>query len=325
MLMYCSAFTQDDDIYVDSQSNLPSCSEALDSVACIRVDSPKPTSYCEVRDTDSKKCLKAVYFPDESASNDHDAWTFVQGEQPDIMESSRPSSESYYPSPVPASESYYPSPVPEVIEEMLVRIRSAGPNPYFFIFIDADEGNDQSGTGSELRPFRSLRAGLSHWLAPGRCAPFCASIVAGASGTVIVRPGIYWGEQNRNIELLLFDGVNVTVRSPSAASAPFARNTGVEFRIDPPDAADGTADPPPAFLVRADGLGQLSLLGLSVANSSSDAVIMTGDVGLVTDLFFRHGRMGTWAQVQQANGSVVRVPTWDVGADKRFRGKLVCR
>ena len=183
------------------------------------------------------------------------------------------------------------------------------------IFVDAMKGNDQLGWGTQESPLRSLRAGLKRWLMPGKCFPFCGASALARSGTLHVRPGVYSGPDNREVELLVSPGVSVTIKIDSntqGGERGVSSDAGVDVRIE------GAS-----FWLKASGAGTLSLLGMSVRNTSSDAIIVDPATKLVTDLHFPHGHYGHVLRSLDANGAVVNSADWDIATDERFVGKDV--
>jgi hypothetical protein len=185
------------------------------------------------------------------------------------------------------------------------------------IFVDAAKGDDYIGWGTQESPLRSLRAGLKRWLMPGKCFPFCGASALARSGTVHLRPGVYSGPDNREVELLVSAGVSLTVKIDSDTQGgergvSMSRDAGVDVRIE------GAA-----YWLKASGAGTISLLGMSVRNSSSDAILVDAATTLITDLHFPHGRYGQVLRSLDANGAVVASPNWDIATDQRFVGKDV--
>ena len=177
------------------------------------------------------------------------------------------------------------------------------------IYVDAAGGNDHSGWGTPESPLRSLRAGLKRWLMPGKCYPFCGSSSLSRSGTLHVRPGVYSGTDNREIELLIDSGVSVTIRVENERKEREGDNS-VQVRIE-----GG------AYWLKASGKGTLSLLSMSVHNSSSDAILVGPSIALVTDLHYAHGRHGQVLRTLDASGNVVTSANWDIQSDERYIGK----
>ena len=185
------------------------------------------------------------------------------------------------------------------------------------IFVDASKGSDQSGWGTQESPLRSLRAGLKRWLMPGKCFPYCGSSSLTRSGTLHMRPGVYSGPENREIHLMVISGVSVTVKVDADTQSgqrgvSMSRDADVDVRIE-----GG------AFWLKATGTGTLSLLSMSVRNTSSDAVLVDASIHLITDLHFPHGRYGQVQRALDANGDQVTSPNWDISVDERFVGKDV--
>lgn len=183
------------------------------------------------------------------------------------------------------------------------------------IYVDAARGNDHSGWGTPESPLRSLRAGLKRWLMPGKCYPFCGSSSLSRSGTLHVRPGVYSGTDNREIELLIDSGVSVTIRVDAdtqggVRGVEMSRDPSVQVRIE-----GG------AYWLKASGKGTLSLLSMSVHNSSSDAILVGPSIALITDLHYAHGRHGQVLRSLDASGNVVTSANWDIQSDERYIGK----
>lgn len=185
------------------------------------------------------------------------------------------------------------------------------------IYVDADHGSDISGRGTRESPLKSTRAALRKWLSPGKCAPHCSFSAFTSSAVIHVAPGIYFGDDNSNIEILLSQGAQVTVQFDSkyAASAgeygrPYTRRTGCEVRPK-----EGT------FWVKASGKGSLALKGLSISNSSSDAIVTQASISVVTDLHFANGRSNLVGQSLDSSGNIVRSANWVTGRDQRVVGK----
>ena len=183
------------------------------------------------------------------------------------------------------------------------------------IWVDAARGSDHSGYGTPESPLRSMRAGLKRWLMPGKCYPFCGSSSLSRSGTLHVRPGVYSGTDNREIELLINSGVSVTIKVDADTQGgergvSASRDPSVQVRVE-----GG------AYWLKASGTGTLSLLSMSLYNSSSDAILVDPSLALVTDLHYAHGRHGQVQRALDANGNVVTSANWDIRSDERFVGK----
>lgn len=185
------------------------------------------------------------------------------------------------------------------------------------IFVDASKGHDDTGWGTQESPLRSFRAGLKRWLMPGKCFPYCGASALARSGTLHVRKGVYSGNENREIYLMVSSGVSVTVKVDADTQGgerggSMSRDAGVDVRIE-----GGS------FWLKTTGAGTLSLLSMSVRNSSSDAILMDASITLITDLHFPHGRYGQVLRSLDANGGHVTSPNWDISVDERFVGKDV--
>jgi hypothetical protein len=164
--------------------------------------------------------------------------------------------------------------------------------------------------GSQLRAHVRCR-----WLQPGRCYPYCSMVGLDKSAVIYLQPGMFSGSANRGIELLIPKGTNLTLSHDPYASETgtygldMARDTSVVL------SNDHRQD---AWNIKASGEGSLSLLGITLRNSSSPALLISPSINLNTDLQMAYGRFGEWVQ---AGG--IRTPAWDASNDRRSRGRTI--
>ena len=294
---------------------IPYCSGNAGDANCFRIDSPVPPDVCTMRDATTQACLATspnYAYPStvlgsrpESAHVvlHEDGWTTCNAQDPMCV-----------PGGIHTQQDIDWSQV-EGAEYMVVARKELEGSAN--IFVDAAHGDDRSGWGTRESPLRSLRAALKRWLVPGKCHPYCGDVAHARSGTVHMRQGIYAGADNREIELLIDAGAAVTVTVDSDTSdgvrgVSMSRDPSVDVRIE-----GG------AFWIKATGAGTLSLLSMSVRNTSSDAIIVGASTTLVTDLHFPHGRYNQVLRTLDATGAVVYSPNWDISVDERFVGQDV--
>jgi hypothetical protein len=293
---------------------VPACTGNAADANCFRTDGPVAPDVCIRRDPDSVSCLETVpnyAYPSTVLSADpQSAHVNLNG-----MHSCDASDPTCVPGGIHTQEQIDWSQV-EGAEFLVVSgAKRRDVDSAVNIFVDASRGNDQTGWGTRESPLRSLRAGLKRWLMPGHCYPYCGSSALSRSGTIHVSPGVYSGADNREIQLLVNSGISVTVKVDAVFQGgergiSTSRDPGVDVRIE------GSG-----YWLKASGGGTLSLLSMSVRNTSSDAIITDMSTKLVTDLHFPHGRYGQVLKSVDSNGAVVASPNWDIAVDDRFFGK----
>ena len=234
---------------------MPVCTGNYAHADCLRIDNPTPPDTCLLRDPVTNACLAIspnYAYPSTTLSQDPLRSHVTLGE----MKSCDATDPLCVPGGIHTQKQIDWSQV-EGAEFMVVQRRELEGS--MNIFVDASTGNDQSGGGTRESPFRSMRAALKRWLMPGKCSPYCGSSNLARSGTVLVRPGVYAGPDNREIQLLVSTDVSVTVRIDSD-SLSTERVRGVSTSRDP--SVDVRIEGG-AYWLKASGGGTLSLLSMS--------------------------------------------------------------
>jgi len=201
--------------------------------------------------------------------------------------------------------------------EFLIIPSTAAPPPALIdIHVNPSTGNDDVNDGTRDAPFRSLRRALARWLYPGKCHPFCAEVDFSKSARVYLVEGVYGGDRNMGMELLLPRATALTIQNDpydndGGTYGAYVRGTNTVL---------STENRLGAFILRVSGDGALTMEGLSLRNSSSPALVFPqgSNISLTTDLTMVHGRFGEWVQVGGA-----RTPAWDTSNDLRSRDRTV--